>query len=160
MSKTNRSTSRLCAVQALYAYSFKEASLKNIATAFNNKEAGNEVIIEEEGKEVTVPVISADFSLFNGIIEAFGKSEDEINSIIDACYSKDWSKDRTEQLLKAILQAGVAELLAFPETPVAIVIKEYVDITSCFYDGIEIKMVNALLDQVSKKISKALKKNS
>ena len=44
---------------------------------------------------------------------------------------------------------------SFPETPVAVILKEYVDLTSCFYDGAEIRVVNGMLSNIAKAVREA-----
>ena len=53
--------------------------------------------------------------------------------MINSSFTEEWPADRVELTLKAILQAGTAELLAYPETPTAIIITEYIDIAKSFY---------------------------
>ena len=39
---------------------------------------------------------------------------------------------------------------AFPKTPSPIIVNEYVDIARSFYDGAEVRVVNGILDRLSK----------
>ena len=75
---------------------------------------------------------------------------DQINEMIHSSFNEEWPAERVELTLKAILQAGVAELMAYPETPVAIIITEYLDLTKSFYGTPEIKVVNGILDKLAK----------
>ena len=62
--------------------------------------------------------------------------------MISAKLTKDWSLDRLDRPMRAILRAGTYELLARPDVPVGSVISEYVDVAHAFYDkrgGIEIR---------------------
>lgn len=150
--KTNRSSSRLAAVQALYQYAFGEKTMDNIAREFMAGDIGREVIDENEvtGSETFVPVMPVEPSLFSGILYSYVENAAQINEMINASFTPDWPAERVEMTLKAILQAGVAELMACPETPIAIIITEYLDLTKSFYDGPEIKVVNGILDKLSK----------
>ena len=74
----------------------------------------------------------------------------QINEMINSSFVQDWPAERVELTLKAILQAGTAELLGFPETPLAIIITEYIDIAKSFYSGPEIKVTNGILDRLAK----------
>lgn len=150
--KTNRSSSRLAAVQALYELSFDDRAIDGIVRDFLAGTVGGEVIDEhpETGSEEFVPVIPAEPGLFSGIMSSYAENAERINGIIDASFSEEWSKDRVEMILKAILQAGVAELLAYPDTPIAIIISEYVDLAKCFYNGPEVRVTNGILDKLAK----------
>ena len=150
--KTNRSSSRLAAVQALYQHAFGEKTIDEIAREFMAGSIGREVIDEDEqaGTETFVPVMPAEPTLFAGILSSYAQNADQINEIINASFAEDWSADRVELTLKAILQAGTAELMAYPETPVAIIITEYIDIAKSFYAGPEVKVTNGILDRLAK----------
>lgn len=150
--KTNRSSSRLAAVQALYQYAFGEKSVDDIAREFMAGEIGGEVIEEneDEGTEKFVPVMPAEPTLFAGILSSYAQNADKINEMINSSLTENRSPESVEMTLRAILQAGVAELMAYPETPVAVIITEYVGITGCFYSGAEIRVVNGILDRLAK----------
>ena len=150
--RTNRSSSRLAAVQALYEYGFGEKTIDQIAREFMNGDIGAEVIEEKDdfGTEEFAPVMPAEPTLFSGILASYAENADHINEMIKSSLAADWTEDRVEKTLKAILQAGIAELLAFPETPVAVILKEYVDLASCFYDGAEIRVTNGILSNIAK----------
>lgn len=155
--KTNRSSSRLAAVQALYQYAFGEKTIDSIAREFLSGDIGREVIEEDEttGAETFVPVMPAEPTLFAGILSAYADNADQINEMINASFNEEWPAERVELTLKAILQAGVAELIGFPKTPVAIVITEYLDVTKSFYGAPEIKVVNGILDKLAKILREA-----
>ena len=52
----------------------------------------------------------------------------------------------------AILRAGVYELMQRRDVPVAVIVSEYVDIAKAFYADDEPKLVNAVLDRVSRRV--------
>lgn len=150
--RTNRSSSRLAAVQALYLYSFGEKTIDEIAREFMAGNIGRELLEEDEitGSETFVPVMAAEPTLFAGILSSYAENKEMINDMLNTSFTEEWSSERVELTMKAILQAGTAELLAYPETPVAIIITEYLDLTNSFYDGPEVKVVNGILDKLAK----------
>lgn len=151
--KTNRSSSRLAAVQALYEYEFGDKTIDKIAKEFLTGETGSEVIEEDEitQTETFVPVIPAEPTLFSAILLSYAENEEKIDKMIDASFTEEWPSERVEMTLKSILQAGVAELMG-TSTPEAIIITEYLDITKSFYGTPEIKVVNGILDNLAKKL--------
>lgn len=155
--RTNRSSSRLAAVQALYQHKFGEKSIDDIAREFMAGDIGREVIEEDElaGTETFVPVMPADPSLFAGILSSYAQNASRIDEMLAASFTEEWPADRVELTLKAILQAGTAELMAYPETPVAIIITEYMDIAASFYSGPEVKVTNGILDRLAKILREA-----
>ena len=151
--KTNRSSSRLAAVQALYEYAFGDKTIDRIAKEFLSGETGTEVIEENEitQTETFVPVIPAEPTLFSSILLSYTENAEEIDEMIDSSFTAEWPAERVEMTLKAILQAGVAELMG-TSMPTAIIITEYLDVTKSFYDGPEIKVVNGILDKIAKNL--------
>ena len=151
--KTNRSSSRLAAVQALYEYEFGDKTIDAIAREFLSGETGSEVIRENEftQEETFVPVIPAEPTLFSTILSSYADNRDEINKLVDSSFNEEWPAEHVEMTLKAILRAGTAELTG-TSTPEAIIITEYLDVTKSFYDGPEIKVVNGILDKIAKKL--------
>ena len=150
--KTNRSSSRLAAVQALYQYAFGEKTIDAVAREFLSGEIGGELIAEDEitGSETYVPVMPAEPTLFSGILSSYAEHADQINEMVNSSFTDEWPAERVELTLKAILQAGVAELIGFPKTPVAIIITEYLDLAKSFYGMQETKVVNGILDKLAK----------
>lgn len=151
--RTNRSASRLAAVQALYEYTFGGKTLDDIGREFLTGNVGGELIeeINEFGDERFVPVMPAEPELFSGILACYGEKAKQIDDLIDAALSEEW--DHLEITLRALLRAGVAELIAFPATPVAIVITEYLDLATAFYgDGVEVRLTNGVLDKIAKQV--------
>ncbi len=60
--------------------------------------------------------------------------------------------------MRAILRAGVFELLDRKDVPVAVIVTEYVEIAAAFYGDDEPKLVNAVLDRIAKKVRTSDKK--
>lgn len=150
--RTNRSTSRLAAVQALYGFAMGDKTIDQVVGDFLSGAIGTEVIEENEitGQERFVPVIAAEPSLFTGIMAYYADNAESVNQIVNSSFTEEWPAERVEPTLKAILQAGVSELNAFPKTPSPIIVNEYVDIARSFYDGAEVRVVNGILDRLSK----------
>lgn len=155
--KTNRSSSRLAAVQALYQHAFGEKTVDEIAREFMAGDIGREVIDEneDEGTETFVPVMPAEPTLFAGILASYAQNADKINEMINSSLTENRTPDSVEMTLRAIWQAGIAELMAYPETPVAIIISEYIDIAASFYSGAESKVTNGILDKIAKILREA-----
>ena len=65
---------------------------------------------------------------------------------------EDWSLSRIDSLLRAVLRAAVWELKNCKEIDSLVILNEYMDITKAFYDSKELKLVNAILNNVSQSI--------
>lgn len=151
--KTNRSVSRLAVVQALYQKAMTDDGYDKIVKDFLAGNVGREVISENPytDKEEYVPVMPMDETLFTGLMNAYIARRTDIDDMISACMTDNWTKERTEVLFWSILSAGVAELLAYPQTPVAVIVNEYVDLTEAFYGAKshEVSVANGIFRRIS-----------
>ena len=154
--KTNRSTSRLFAVQILYESFFGERTVDVILKDYLAGNTGTELLSENPytGKEEAVSVIPPDTTLLSGLVSAYLSRRDDIEAMLTASLTANWTKERTDSLLWAILSAGVAELLSYPETPTAVVLNEYVDIAESFYSrkSPELSVANGILNKIAKSV--------
>ena len=62
----------------------------------------------------------------------------------------EWTVERLEVLLRAILRAGTYELAERLDVPAETVINEYVDVAHAFFAGREPGLANAVLDKVAR----------
>jgi N utilization substance protein B len=72
--------------------------------------------------------------------------------MIDAALAGGWPLKRIEALMRALLRAGVYELKHRADVPMRVVISEYVDVAHAFLDKEETGMVNAVLDQLGRRL--------
>ena len=73
-----------------------------------------------------------------------------IDEMIGDALSKDWSLERLESVLRAILRAGAFELTTRADIPPKVTISEFVDVAHAFYTGSEPGLVNAVLDRIAR----------
>jgi N utilization substance protein B len=78
----------------------------------------------------------------------------EINKIIEE-HAENWRLDRMAAVDRNILRAALAELLAFPSTPRAIVINEAIEIARKFSSPESAQFINGVLDSAGKQIEAA-----
>ena len=139
-----RGAARLSAVQALYQMELTGAGLRETAAEYENLRLGKEV----DGEKY----LDADAQWFRSTLSGVIELQKVIDPIIHAALPEGWPLRRLEILLRAILRAGVFELVKRKDVPAVVVINEYVDIAKAFFDGDEWRMVNGLLDQVARKM--------
>lgn len=137
---TRRSAARLAAVQALYSMEITGVTAEQAVDEFRQRQTDEPPtrLAEPDGELVTLLVRGA---------TAEGEILDEM---ISGALSRDWTVDRLESVLRAIMRAGAFELKARPQTPARVVITEFVDVAHAFYAGPEPKMVNAVLDKIAR----------
>jgi N utilization substance protein B len=142
-----RGAARLAAVQALYQMDVGRQSLEDTMSQFSSHMLGREI----EGEQY----LPADADFFRQIVGGVVKSQLDIDPTIDRALHNDWPVGRIDATLRAILRAGVFELLRRKDIPSGVVITEYVDVAKAFYSDDAPGMVHAVLDRVAKDVAAA-----
>jgi N utilization substance protein B len=96
-----------------------------------------------------IPIGEPNAEFFADIVNGVPRYQVEIDRAIAASLAEGWKLQRIDSILRAILRAGVYELVARREVPAKVVIDEYLDITHAFFEGEEPGFVNGLLDRVA-----------
>jgi transcription antitermination protein NusB len=79
----------------------------------------------------------------------------EIDSLIER-HAEHWRMERMAAVDRNLLRAAVAEMLAYPDTPRAVVINEALEIARKFSTPESVHFVNGVLDSVGKELEKPL----
>jgi N utilization substance protein B len=145
--RSQATAARLAAVQALYQVAMGAATVDQALAGASRGGAGAE--LDEEQRLVADPLVMAE--IVRGTVERVAA----IDEMIAATLGPKWRLERIEMILRAILRAGVFELLARPKAPARVVINEYVDIAHAFFDASEAGLVNAVLDRLAKTLRAA-----
>jgi len=135
-----RSAARLAAVQALYAM-----DINGIGTDQALADAGGRL-----DESASVDMAEPDGALVGFLVRGASAESARLDGMISQALSGDWSLDRLEAVLRAVLRAGAYEIEARAETPARVAISEYVDIAHAFYSGPEPGLVNAVLDRIAR----------
>jgi transcription antitermination protein NusB len=139
-----RSAARLAAVQALYQMDLTGKGLNDIIPEFERHWMGKE--IEDDQYK------PADGAFFRVIVHGVLDRQRSVDPAVDDLLAKGWPLKRVEAVMRAILRAGAFELMRMPDTPVKVVISEYVDIARAFFEKEETAMVNAVLDRLAREV--------
>ena len=139
-----RSAARLAAVQALYQLEMRGETVPKLLTEFHNHRLGQEI----EGAEY----LAADEPFFDDVVGGVAARQVELDALIIAGLAQGWTLNRLDRPMRALLRAGVYELVARADVPAATVINEYVDVAHAFHDEKEAKFVNGLLDAVARRV--------
>ena len=134
-----RRASRLAAVQALYQMELAGAGAEEVADEF----------IAHRFEEFSATQPDADF--FSAIVMGVPVHQVEIDRVIAACLSENWTMSRIDSILRAILRGGAFELIARRDVPAKVVIDEYVAIAREFFFGEEPGFINAALDNIARR---------
>ncbi len=138
-----RSVARLSAVQALYEMEMTQKGVHDVLAEFRAFWIGREIDDDLEMKE-------AETGFFGQIVQGVIKDQHMIDRTIDQALAKGWPLVRIEVVMRAILRAGVFELLLRKDIPPRVSISEYVDVARAFYAEDEPGMINAVLDHVAR----------
>ena len=139
-----RSAARLAAVQALYQREMSGSPVAKLLHEFHNHRLGATI----EGAEYR----DADSDFFDDVVTGVGARQDEIDALVTAALAEGWALDRLDRPMRALLRAGVYELIARADVPAAAVVDEYVDVAHAFYDEKLAGFANALLDTVARQV--------
>jgi transcription antitermination protein NusB len=78
----------------------------------------------------------------------------EIDPLIER-HAENWRMERMAAVDRNLLRAAVAELLAYPETPRAVVINEALEVVRRFSSPESVHFVNGVLDSIAKELDGA-----
>ncbi|MDI2111689.1 transcription antitermination factor NusB [Commensalibacter nepenthis] len=149
--KRPRTLTRIAAVQALFQWEQGTVKAANLIIEqfllYRIDPQCNEEIYND-GKAY-IPNIN----LFKNIIEQFVHQYSEIDIILTKSLPKDWSLNRLDPIIRAILRAAITELLNDNnDPPTKVIINEYIDVTRAFCDGDEPSLINGILDNISRQL--------
>jgi N utilization substance protein B len=142
-----RGAARLAAVQALYQMELAGTGLNDILAEFESHWLGREV----EGAQY----LPAEAAFFRDIVSGVVREQRDLDPIIDEALQKGWPLKRIEAVLRAALRAGAYELSHRRDVPARVVVAEYADVAAAFVERDETGMVNAVLDQLARKLRAA-----
>ena len=139
-----RGAARLAAVQALYQMDIAGTGLNDILAEFESHWIGREV----EGEQY----LPAEAAFFRDVVGGVVREQRVLDPLIDGVLAQGWPLKRIEAILRAVLRAGAYELDHRRDVPARVVVSEYVDVAHAFVDKDETGMVNAVLDQMARKL--------
>ncbi len=137
-----RSAARLAAVQALYQMETGGQGVDATIREFEDFRLGGEL----EGERVH----AADKAFFADILRGAVETQKRLDPYLQRQLAKGWRLSRLDATVRAILRAGLYEMIRRADVPYKVVINEYVDIAKAFFDGDEPGFVNAVLDAAAK----------
>jgi len=144
-SVARRRVARLVAVQVLY-----QVEMTGVDAESALRDARDRAAEEPRGR-----MAEPDSSLLNQIVRGVAARSEEFDAAITQALTGDWTVERLESVLRAILRSGAWELATRPQTPARVCISEWVDVTHAFYSGPEPGLVNAVLDRLAQSLRPA-----
>jgi N utilization substance protein B len=136
-----RRAARLAAVQALYQWEQSGASADTIIKEFTEHRIGKNV----DGVELP----QADIRLFSNLVRGAVATADDLDSMIAGVLTEDWSIERLESILRAVLRGGAYELAHRTDIPPKVAISEYLAVADAFLGDKETALANGVLDRLA-----------
>lgn len=136
-----RMLGRLAAVQALFQIEQTRAVASAVVLEFKTHRFND---MESELKR-------SDAAFFAKLVEGAWKIHEQSDEMIRGSLKAGWTLDRIEPVTRAIFRAALYELME-TQTPSAIIINEYLNITHNFFEDIEVAFVNGILNTIAKKL--------
>ena len=139
-----RSNARLAAVQALYQWEASGQRPEAVVKEFADHRLGEVV------DDVQLP--PADVKLFTMIVLGAAANVAELDDMIAAVLTEEWTVERLEATLRAVLRCGTFELAHREDVPPRVAIAEYVAVCDAFFGTKETGLVNGILDQLAREL--------
>jgi transcription antitermination protein NusB len=139
-----RRQARLAAIQALYQMDLAQTGIDQVISEF---------LAFRFGTDAEDPATAnADAQHFERLVRAAVERQREIDPLLDQQLAAGWRLKRVDAIVRAILRAGVTELIDRSDVPPRVVISEFVDVANAFFEGDEPKVVNAVLDKLARRL--------
>lgn len=135
------SAARLLAVQALYQMSVNQEPAAQVIAEFLKHR------VDEDLEGLKHGAVNRDLMI--QLVQGVSEQADTLDDMLAAVLDDDWTVERLEILLLALLRAATFELSERAEVPARVVVSEYVDLANAFFDGRETSFVNGLLDRLA-----------
>lgn len=150
-----RSLARMAAVQALYQMDLAGADVADVIDEFERLRFNARKSVYEEanaGGDVENSLRGADPVFFAEILRGVVRRQRDIDPMVDQQLASGWRLKRVDSILRAILRAGVFELVERPDVPARATLNEYINVAHAFFDGDEPRVVNGVLDALARKL--------
>jgi len=142
-----RTAARVAAVQALFQSEQGQTSPETVIDEFVRHRLGE---LPGTGGFEDGRAPDADVKLFGRIVRIATVRQDDIDRMLTESLPADWPLLRLDPVLRAVMRAGVGELLMADGPPGKVVINEYLDVSHGFFDGDEPRMANGVLDRLAR----------
>ncbi len=140
-----RRAARYAAVQALYQIDVTGAAATDVVAEFERHRLDDLFVRDETGSQSR----GVDRALFQDIVIGATARREELDAAISPHLAEGWSLARMGVTVRAMLRAGAFELDQRPDTSVATIIDEYVELARGFFEGNEPGFVHAVLDHAA-----------
>ena len=146
MKKTSRFTARRAArffaVQALYQQEHSDQPLSLLMAQF---------IREHLSNHHHETAVKADESLFVHLVNNAFANKEALDEAVGDILSEGWTTARLDEVVLSVLRLGAYECLFDLETPIAVIVNEYIEVSKAFFSATEVNFIHVALDLLGKK---------
>ena len=155
---SNKSLSRLAAVQTLFQFDFnKKMKLEELEPLNDRKISEIYETIKNINNNITeFKDLKLDKSWFLVLVNSVFNDKVSIDTSLSNFLESNWSIDRMDPTLINILRCAYIEFKNYSNIPTNVVINEYTNIASSFFNQAEVNFINGVLDKVSLKYRKKI----
>lgn len=148
MSKSRivRSRARLAATQALYQMELSGEGAEDVVAEFVSHRIG----FDQDGTQGEA-LAEADEALFTDVVEGVVSRQVEVDKSLAGALAANWSLDRLDATLRAVLRAATYELIARSDVPAKVVLDEYLRVAGAFFSGDEVGFANGVLNTLARR---------
>jgi N utilization substance protein B len=139
--RLGRRTARLKAVQALYQIAMTGIPAETAIVEFIAHRLAEPI----DGQMLPEP----DSKFFAELVRGAADERSDLDAMIAAVLKEDWTVERLEATLGAILRAGAWELSNRQDIPPRATISEYTDVAGAFMGERETSLVNGVLNRIA-----------
>ena len=150
MIKTNKTLSRLAAVQILFQIDFNEKMDIEILKDISDEVIYQKYISFKDINTKNYKNLKLDKKWFFTLVTKVFSFKKEIDEKLVKNFDGSWTIDRMDATLINILRCAYVEFNYFSKIPINVVISEYTNVSACFFSDSEINFVNSFLDRLSK----------
>ncbi len=139
----SRSASRLAVVQALYQMELGGQDSETALREFIDHRFGHEI----DGDQYA----EADEKYFADLIRGVVAEQSEVDRALVQVVAKEWSYDRIDATMRAIMRAATFEIIARPAVPARVIVHEYLNVAAAFFgDGEEVAFLSGVLNRLAR----------
>lgn len=150
---SNKSLSRLAAVQTLFQFDFNKKMKLEELNSINDMDLSEiyQTIENINSNMEEFKNLKIDKNWFLILVNDVFNNRSLIDASLSNFLESDWSLERMDPTITNILRCAYIEFKNYSNIPSKVVINEYTNIASSFFNKPEVNFVNGVLDKVSHK---------
>lgn len=135
----SKSEARLAAVEALYLQQMNEDKKKPTAAV------ADVLYCYDNSQLLPKPHKNFLYNLVQGVLA----HQNNLDLVISKHLMDNWKLERLGLVTQSILRAATFELAEYKDTPLKVIINEYINVAHCFCDEKETSFINGILDHIA-----------